>query len=76
MFCLAPTYGGNADGAPCVLPFIYRNEQYSQCIPPTSKKPWCSTTANYDIDHTWGHGVTVHRRSKVNGLGYFARIVT
>lgn len=49
------TEGGTSNGACCVFPFIYHGTQYFECMDDENKKPWCSTTSNYDIDGMWGH---------------------
>ncbi|XP_039605446.1 epididymal sperm-binding protein 1-like isoform X2 [Polypterus senegalus] len=52
-----PTTGGNANGAPCVFPFIHQGKSYSYCITYNEDRrlPWCATTSNYDKDKQWGY---------------------
>ncbi|XP_074663121.1 uncharacterized protein LOC141915470 [Tubulanus polymorphus] len=48
------TMGGNDPNGSCVFPFYADGEVHSTCI--TTKyrqKPWCSTTHNYHLNHTW-----------------------
>eukprot|EP00048_Salpingoeca_helianthica_P013571 m.203390 g.203390 ORF g.203390 m.203390 type:complete len:1050 (-) comp15520_c0_seq9:36-3185(-) len=44
--------GGNSPG-PCVFPFQYFGVNYTGCAMIDSGEPWCSTTANYDVDSLW-----------------------
>ncbi|XP_031550527.1 epididymal sperm-binding protein 1-like [Actinia tenebrosa] len=37
-------------GGFCVFPFTYKGQEYKSCITKGNKRPWCSTTANYDKD--------------------------
>ena len=46
--------GGNAGGANCLFPFVYKNVSYKECIRPANKEPWCATTNNFDVDETYG----------------------
>ena len=48
------TVGGNAQGAPCVIPFTYQGVRYTKCTDVNHDKPWCATTEDYDTDHQWG----------------------
>ncbi|NWW74487.1 MRC1 protein, partial [Climacteris rufus] len=47
---------GNAFGAPCVFPFLYKNQWFTECT--VAGRPdgwhWCATTANYDTDQRYG----------------------
>ena len=52
--CLTYTTGGNAQGAFCQFPFRYKGRAYYECIRVDNKKPWCSTTADYDTEKLWG----------------------
>uniref|UniRef100_A0A3Q2XRX1 Matrix metalloproteinase-9 n=1 Tax=Hippocampus comes TaxID=109280 RepID=A0A3Q2XRX1_HIPCM len=59
-FCpseLLYTFGGNADAAPCVFPFVFQGKEYSKCTTEGRQdrnRLWCATTANYDDDKKWG----------------------
>ncbi|KAI3357388.1 hypothetical protein L3Q82_015820, partial [Scortum barcoo] len=58
-FCpseLLSTFGGNADGAPCVFPFIFQGEEYDSCTTEgrTDGYRWCATTGSYDNDQKYG----------------------
>ncbi|XP_077409063.1 protein sel-1 homolog 1 [Vanacampus margaritifer] len=48
--------GGTADGEPCVFPFIFQGNAYSDCTANGrgDGRLWCSTTYNYDNDKKWG----------------------
>merc|ERR1712002_1083200 len=48
------THGGNAKGAPCVFPFVYKNRKYKQCTADDHTAEWCATTDNYARDGKWG----------------------
>ncbi|XP_028648308.1 uncharacterized protein LOC114644336 [Erpetoichthys calabaricus] len=48
-----PAVGGNANGAPCVFPFIYQGQTYTSCINETFEGLWCAATSNYDKDTQW-----------------------
>ncbi|KGL73954.1 Macrophage mannose receptor 1, partial [Tinamus guttatus] len=47
---------GNAFGAPCVFPFLYNKQWYSECTDAgrTDGWLWCGTTADYDTDQRYG----------------------
>jgi len=47
--CEAVTENGDA----CVLPFSYRNVEYTECVAVNHNKPWCSLDANYG--GRWGN---------------------
>lgn len=50
------THGGNADGACCHFPFIYRDIVYDRCTKSgRDNKIWCATTVDYNRDHQWGY---------------------
>ena len=54
--CETFTIEGNANGATCQFPFIYKDVLYYQCIGNDHKgRLWCSTTYNYDVDQKWGN---------------------
>uniref|UniRef100_A0AAY4A8L1 Fibronectin type-II domain-containing protein n=1 Tax=Denticeps clupeoides TaxID=299321 RepID=A0AAY4A8L1_9TELE len=48
------TVNGNARGAACVFPFLYRGTPTYSCTAVNYDKLWCSTTPNYDQDRLWG----------------------
>ena len=50
------TYFGNSNGASCVFPFIFENQEYTTCITQGRNDglEWCATTRNYDQDQRWG----------------------
>lgn len=50
------TIGGNAEGAPCVFPFIFLGKSYDECTTSgrNDGKLWCSATKSYDEDRKWG----------------------
>ncbi|XP_064646659.1 uncharacterized protein LOC135499675 isoform X2 [Lineus longissimus] len=50
---------GNAQGADCVFPFIYKAETFHFCTRTAGSAPWCATTADYDTDQKFGHCVLV-----------------
>uniref|UniRef100_A0A8C2SV91 Macrophage mannose receptor 1-like n=1 Tax=Coturnix japonica TaxID=93934 RepID=A0A8C2SV91_COTJA len=47
---------GNAFGAPCVFPFMYKKQWYAECTAAGRSDGWlwCSTTADYDTDQRYG----------------------
>uniref|UniRef100_A0A3Q1HT91 Matrix metalloproteinase-9 n=1 Tax=Acanthochromis polyacanthus TaxID=80966 RepID=A0A3Q1HT91_9TELE len=58
-FCpseLLYTFGGNADGAECVFPFIFLGEEYDSCTTEgrSDGYRWCATTDNFDKDKKFG----------------------
>uniref|UniRef100_A0A087X893 Matrix metalloproteinase-9 n=1 Tax=Poecilia formosa TaxID=48698 RepID=A0A087X893_POEFO len=50
------TFDGNADGAPCVFPFIFQGKMYKSCTTDSriNGQRWCATTSNYDTDKKYG----------------------
>ena len=38
----------------CHFPFTYKGKIYKGCTDVNHKRPWCSTTKNYDQDGLWG----------------------
>lgn len=54
--CITYTIGGNANGAICNFPFVYKDVLFSECITLDNKGVlWCSTTYNYDVNKLWGN---------------------
>lgn len=50
------TFGGNANGAECVFPFIFQGKEYDSCTTEgrTDGYRWCATTSNFDKDVKYG----------------------
>ncbi|NWR44647.1 MRC1 protein, partial [Regulus satrapa] len=47
---------GNAFGAPCVFPFLYKQQWWAECTTAgrADSRLWCATTAHYDEDQRYG----------------------
>ncbi|NXW69030.1 MRC1 protein, partial [Hirundo rustica] len=47
---------GNAFGAPCVFPFLYKQQWWAECTAAGRADGWlwCATTADYDTDQRYG----------------------
>ncbi|XP_069472038.1 fibronectin isoform X2 [Ambystoma mexicanum] len=62
------TYGGNANGEPCVLPFTYDGKTFYSCTTEGRQdgKLWCGTTSNFQQDKKYSfckqHNVLVQTR--------------
>ena len=50
------TFGGNADGAECVFPFVFLGKEYDSCTTEGRNDGyrWCATTSNFDTDKKFG----------------------
>ncbi|KAM6925101.1 matrix metalloproteinase-9 [Xenentodon cancila] len=58
-FCpseLLYTFGGNADGAKCIFPFVFLDKEYNSCTTEgrSDGYRWCATTGNFDKDKKYG----------------------
>uniref|UniRef100_A0A3B4WHD2 Matrix metalloproteinase-9 n=1 Tax=Seriola lalandi dorsalis TaxID=1841481 RepID=A0A3B4WHD2_SERLL len=58
-FCpseLLYTFGGNANGAKCVFPFVFLGKEYDSCTTEgrSDGYRWCATTENFDNDKAYG----------------------
>nr|AZA36287.1 matrix metalloproteinase 9 [Pampus argenteus] len=58
-FCaseLLYTFGGNANGAKCVFPFVFGGDEYNSCTTEGRNDGyrWCATTDNFDKDIKYG----------------------
>lgn len=49
------TVGGNAHGACCKFPFIYKGAVYWRCTAQNAVKKWCSVTKVFALDRRWGY---------------------
>uniref|UniRef100_A0A3P9K6J3 Fibronectin type-II domain-containing protein n=1 Tax=Oryzias latipes TaxID=8090 RepID=A0A3P9K6J3_ORYLA len=49
------TTGGTAAGKPCMFPFMYGNQWYSDCTVTDHTELWCAVQTHYDSDsERWG----------------------
>lgn len=50
------TIGGNAAGMPCMFPFLYKDQWYSDCTSHDSigKSLWCAVQTKFQ-DERWGY---------------------
>ncbi|KJE90649.1 hypothetical protein CAOG_01926 [Capsaspora owczarzaki ATCC 30864] len=48
------TYGGTANGLPCVFPFTYKGVVYTQCTNVDNHRDWCYTDPDYASRRRWG----------------------
>ncbi|GAA6106096.1 matrix metalloproteinase-9-like [Tachysurus ichikawai] len=58
-FCpseLLYTFDGNADGEPCVFPFVFEGKTYTGCTTEGRDDGyrWCATTSSFDKDKKYG----------------------
>ncbi|XP_020630154.1 uncharacterized protein LOC110067192 isoform X2 [Orbicella faveolata] len=49
------TVGGNAQGACCKFPFIYKGAVYWRCTAQNEVRRWCSVTKVFELDRRWGY---------------------
>ncbi|XP_034742576.1 macrophage mannose receptor 1-like [Etheostoma cragini] len=54
------TIGGNANGRPCMFPFVYRDKWYSACTDTDSNQRWCAIQTKYEHE-LWGYCPTYSR---------------
>ncbi|XP_041658949.1 macrophage mannose receptor 1-like [Cheilinus undulatus] len=48
--------GGNAAGIPCMFPFQYQHQWYSDCTTVDSPgRPWCAVETKYEVTELWGY---------------------
>lgn len=48
------TTGGNANGACCHFPFIYKGLVYWKCTSRDAETNWCSVSKVFEIEKKWG----------------------
>lgn len=56
------TWGGNAGGADCTIPFKYKGMNFATCTYLDANNRgtfWCATTSDYDKDKRWGIGAPI-----------------
>uniref|UniRef100_A0AAX7UFB5 Mannose receptor, C type 1b n=1 Tax=Astatotilapia calliptera TaxID=8154 RepID=A0AAX7UFB5_ASTCA len=55
------TIGGNAAGRPCMFPFLYKTQWYSDCtkFDSSEKRLWCAVETNYQSER-WGYCPTMY----------------
>ncbi len=66
--CDTYTTGGNANGAKCVFPFLYKSQKYYSCTTQDRNKAWCSTTIIYVGTYGYCQGLCIHVVILPNGL--------
>ncbi|XP_054870853.1 macrophage mannose receptor 1-like isoform X2 [Amphiprion ocellaris] len=56
------TIGGNAFGKPCMFPFLYKDQWYSNCttFDTSEKRLWCAVETKYESER-WGYCPTTSR---------------
>ncbi|XP_026005210.1 macrophage mannose receptor 1-like [Astatotilapia calliptera] len=56
------TIGGNAAGRPCMFPFLYKTQWYSDCtkFDSSEKRLWCAVETNYQSER-WGYCPTMSK---------------
>uniref|UniRef100_A0A7N9AS74 Mannose receptor, C type 1b n=1 Tax=Mastacembelus armatus TaxID=205130 RepID=A0A7N9AS74_9TELE len=49
--------GGNGAGKPCMFPFMYRDQWFSQCstMDTSPEQPWCAIETKYEQNELWGY---------------------
>uniref|UniRef100_S4RMW2 Fibronectin n=1 Tax=Petromyzon marinus TaxID=7757 RepID=S4RMW2_PETMA len=68
---MARTRGGNADGDPCVFPFVFEGMALWGCTARgrTDGRQWCGTTSNFDRDSRYTYCVDEHAEMLVPSQG-------